>query len=144
MLVYTGLKRTAHEIAKGYINKLQSSKKSHILEISNFVKEGEKILAKGELHEFGKLLHESWLEKKKLSSSISNSSIDEIYNIAMKKGALGGKLLGAGGGGFLLFYVPYHKQKNIIKHFKKLITIPFNFTSKGSTIMFKNVDNKII
>ena len=59
----------------------------------------------------------------------------------MEKGALGGKLLGAGGGGFLLFYVPHSKQKNIIKYFKKLITIPFSFTSEGSKIMFKNKDN---
>ena len=84
------------------------------------------------------------VRKKSLSSSITNSSIDEIYNNAINKGALGGKLLGAGGGGFFLFYVPYFKQKNFIKHFKKLITIPFKFSSEGSTILFKNIDKKII
>ncbi len=72
-----------------------------------YVKEGEKIIKEGNLNDFGKLLHESWLEKKRLSSSISNSSIDGIYNRAFKNGALGGKLLGAGGGGFFLFYVLY-------------------------------------
>ena len=144
LLVYTGLKRTAHDIAKNYINELQKSKKPHILRISNFVKEAEQFLKTGELNEFGKLLHESWLEKKNLSKSISNSSIDEIYNIAIKEGAIGGKLLGAGGGGFLLFYAPYYKHKNIIKHLNKLVTIPFKFTSEGSKIMFKKVDNKII
>ena len=61
----------------------------------------------------------------------------------MKKGALGGKLLGAGGGGFFLFYIPYYRQKSIINHFKKLITIPFNFTSEGSKILFKTIDDKI-
>ena len=84
------------------------------------------------------------MKKKKLSLSISNTNIDEIYNAAIKKGAIGGKLLGAGGGGFFLFYVPFQRQKDFIKHFKKLITIPFKFTSEGSKIMFKNIDNKII
>jgi len=144
LLVYTGIKRTAHDIAKGYINKLHKSKKSHILQIISIAGEAEKTLRKGDVNNFGKLLHESWLEKKSLSSSITNSSIDEIYNNAINKGALGGKLLGAGGGGFFLFYVPYFKQKNFIKHFRKLITIPFKFSSEGSTILFKNIDKKII
>ena len=79
------------------LNKLQKSKKSHIIKICSFVKESEKILKEGNsLNDFGKLLHESWQEKKSLSSYISNSSIDDIYNTAIKKGALGGKLLGAG------------------------------------------------
>ena len=106
--------------------------------------EAEKALRRGDVNNFGKLLHESWLEKKSLGSSITNSFIDEIYTNAIHKGALGGKLLGAGGGGFLLFYVPYFKQKNFIKYFRKLISIPFKFSSEGSTILFKNFDKKII
>ena len=141
LLVYTGFTRTAHNIAKNYVNKLQKSKKSHVLEILNFVSEGEKILRRGNLNDFGKLLHESWLEKKSLSSSITNSSIDEIYNKALKIGALGGKLLGAGAGGFFVFYVPHFKQKKFINYFNKLITIPFKFTSQGSAIIFKNFNN---
>ena len=143
LLVYTGIRRTAHDIARGYVDKLNKSKKSHILHISSFVEEAEKILRKGNVNNFGNLLHESWLEKKNLSSAITNSSIDEIYNNAIKKGALGGKLLGAGGGGFFLFYVPYFRQKNFIKYFRKLITIPFKFSSEGSKILFKSIDNKI-
>ncbi len=135
------MKRTAHHIAKSYVHKLQTSKKSHILEISSFVKEGERILKEGKLDDFGKLLHESWLEKKSLSSSITNSHIDAIYDSALKNGALGGKLLGAGGGGFLMFYVPHYKQKNFIKHFKNLVNVPFKFTSEGSNIMFNNFNN---
>ena len=144
MLVYTGIKRTAHDIASDYVNKLHKSKKSHILQISNLVGEAEKTLKRGDVNNFGKLLHESWLEKKSLSSFITNSSINEIYNNAINKGALGGKLLGAGGGGFLLFYVPHFRQKNFVKYFKKLITIPFKFSTEGSTILFKNIDRKII
>ncbi len=94
------------------------------------------------LNDFGRLLHESWLEKKSLSSYITNPNIDDIYNTAIKRGALGGKLLGAGGGGFLLLYVPKLKQKNLIKYFNKLINVPFNFSSNGSKILFKNIDNK--
>ena len=144
ILLYTGFKRTAQNIAKNYVCKLTKSKKSHILAISNFVTEAENILRKGDLNDFGKLLHESWLEKKSLSSSITNFNIDEIYNNAINKGALGGKLLGAGGGGFFLFYVPYFRQKNFIKYFAKLINVPFKFSSTGSKIMFRNIDKKII
>ena len=141
LLLYTGTKRTAHDIAKGYVPKLRTSKKSHILEISNFVTEAERLLKNDNLDDFGRLLHESWLEKKSLSSSMTNASIDGIYKNALSKGALGGKLLGAGGGGFFVFYVPYYKQKKFIKHFKNLITIPFKFSSEGSKIIFKNLDD---
>ena len=144
MLVYTGIKRTAQNIAKGYVNKFHTSKKSHILQISNYAEEAEKALRGGDVNNFGKLLHESWLEKKSLGSSITNSFIDEIYTNAIHKGALGGKLLGAGGGGFFLFYVPYSRQKNFIRYFKKLTIIPFKFSTGGSKILFKNIDKKII
>ena len=84
------------------------------------------------------MLHESWLEKKGLSSAISNSSIDEIYNTAISNGALGGKLIGAGGGGFFLFYVPYYMKKNFINKFAKFINVSFKFSSKGTEILYKN------
>ena len=106
VLLYTGFKRTAHNIASTYVNKLQNAKRNHILEILSHVKEAEKVLKENDLNRFGKLLHESWLAKRSLSNSITNSKIDEIYKNAINKGALGGKLLGAGGGGFLLFFVP--------------------------------------
>ena len=79
-------------------------------------------------------------EKKKLSTSITNPDIDKIYNKAIKNGALGGKLLGAGGGGFFIFYVPHLKQKKFIRNFKKFITIPFKFTQEGSKILFNNLN----
>ena len=144
LLVYTGITRNAHDIAKDYINKLERSKSSHILRIINFVDQGEKILKNGDLENFGKLLHESWMEKKSLSTYISNAKIDYIYSSAMKSGALGGKLLGAGGGGFFLFCVPLNKQKNFLKSLKKKIIIPFKFSNEGSEIMFKKDESKII
>ena len=144
LLVYTGITRNAHDIAKNYIKKLDKSKSSHILKILNFVNEAEIILKGGDLDDFGRLLHESWVEKKNLSSNISNSGIDNIYNFAMQNGALGGKLLGAGGGGFFLFYVPTNMQKRFLKSLKKKIIIPFNFSNEGSEIMFNKHDDKII
>ena len=144
LLVYTGIRRTAHDMAKTYANKLQKSKRDNILKILDFAEEGENLLKNGHLRDFGKLLHESWLEKKNLSSSISNSKIDEIYNDAILKGALGGKLLGAGGGGFFLFYVPFSKQKNFVKYFKKLTTINFKFSFEGSKILFRTNDTLVI
>ena len=139
LLVYTGYKRTAHYIAKSYVNKLQTSKKKYILKISKYVKNAEKALKKGQLDKFGKLLNDAWIEKKKLSISITNPAIDKIYNKAIKNGALGGKLLGAGGGGFFIFYVPQQKQKRFINNFKNFITIPFNFAPEGSKILFNNI-----
>ena len=144
LLVYTGITRNAHDIAKDYIKKLDKSKSSHILKILNFVNNAENILKSGDLDDFGRLLHESWIEKKSLSQNISNSDIDNIYNFATQNGALGGKLLGAGGGGFFLFYVPGNMQKKFIKSLKKKIIIPFNFNNEGSEIMFNRHDDKII
>ena len=83
------------------------------------------------------------MAKKNLSRKMSSSPIDEIYDLAINKGALGGKLLGAGGGGFFLLYVPYEKQKNFMRYFKKFIRIPFNFEKTGSKIIFNQNDQKI-
>ena len=77
--------------------------------------------------------------KKKLSSSISNSKIDELYDLAIRYGALGGKLLGAGGGGFLLLYMPNKFRKRFFKDNRKLIDIPFNFTNEGTQVIFKDL-----
>ena len=139
LLVYTGYKRTAHHIAKSYVDKLQTSKKEYVLKISKYVKKAENALQKGQLDKFGKLLNDAWIEKKKLSISITNPAIDKIYNKAIKNGALGGKLLGAGGGGFFIFYVPKQRQRKFIRNFKNFITIPFNFSPEGSKILFNKI-----
>ena len=102
ILIYTGINRTAHKIANNYVNKLTKEKKIHIQRIISFVRDGEKILNRGKIDDFGILLNDAWMEKKALSNLITNSKINEIYDHAIKHGALGGKLLGAGGGGFLL------------------------------------------
>ncbi len=136
ILIYTGINRTAHKIANQYVNKLTTVKKEHIDRILTYVKEGERILRQGDIDDFGRLLNDAWMEKKALSSLITNSKINQIYEEALKHGALGGKLLGAGGGGFLLMYMKKNERKNFLKKNKKLIDIPFKFTTTGSEIIF--------
>lgn len=138
LLIYTGINRTAHKIASTYASKLTNIKKEYITKICEHVSEGEKLLNSGNVDEFGKLLNNAWYLKKKLSNSISNSKIDELYNIAMKNGAFGGKLLGAGGGGFLLLYMPQKFRKKFFINNKKIINVPFNFTNEGARIIFED------
>ena len=138
LLIYTGKKRIAQNVAKKYSNKLISVNKKYIDLMIQHVLEGEKILNGNNIDDFGKLLHSAWLTKKKLSSSISNPKIDQIYEYMISKGALGGKLLGAGGGGFLLFYMKKNLQKSFLKKNKKLVEIPFKFSNKGTEILYRN------
>jgi len=132
MLLYTGIQRTAQDIAKTYEKNLTGSKEKNVLKIMRHVDQAEKLIKNGELKNFGELLNESWEEKKKISKLISNNKIDKLYNFSLKNGAVGGKLLGAGGGGFLLLYVPKEKQLNLTKKLKKTIIVPFKFSQNGS------------
>src|SRR5208337_1019836 len=86
------------------------------------------------LDEFGRLLHESWQIKRSLTQRITNASIDAIYEAGLSAGALGGKLLGAGGGGFMLFYVPPARRQSLRERLKNLLCIPFAFSSRGSDV----------
>ncbi len=142
ILIYTGINRTAHKIANNYVNKLTTVKKDHINRIVSYVKDGENILNSGDVDDFGRLLHDAWMDKKALSNLISNSKINEIYDKAIEHGALGGKLLGAGGGGFLLMYMKKKQRKSFFKKFKSLINVPFNFTTSGSEVIFDQLTGK--
>ena len=139
VLIYTGINRTAHKIANSYVRKLTKSKKNHIEKIMSFVNEGKKILESGNVDDFGRLLNTSWEEKKNLSNLITNNKIDELYNEAINYGALGGKLLGAGGGGFLLMYMKKEKAKKFFKRHKNILNVPFNFTKDGSQVILNNL-----
>ena len=139
VLIFTGINRTAHYIAQKYVGKLTSTKKKYINKIISYVDQGEKILNSGNIDDFGRLLNEAWQEKKKLSNEISNRKIDELYNNALKYGSLGGKLLGAGGGGFLLMYMKENAKRDFLKKFKNSINVPFKFSSNGSKIIFNNL-----
>lgn len=135
-LYFTGFSRTASEIAQEQL-KVTPHKKQELNTMLQFVDEAEAIVADGKrsLHEFGRLLHESWQIKRTLTQKISNASIDEIYETGMSAGAVGGKLLGAGGGGFMLFFVPPEKQEALRARLKKLLCVPFTFSSRGSDVV---------
>jgi D-glycero-alpha-D-manno-heptose-7-phosphate kinase len=100
------------------------------------VQESISLLKKEDLDSFGKLLHEAWMIKRSLSNMVSSSVIDDIYNNALKAGAVGGKLSGAGGGGFLLLFVPPERQKEVRERLNRLIYVPIEFEFSGSQIIF--------
>ena len=91
-----------------------------------------------DINEFGKLLHESWQLKRNLSGKITNATIDALYKTALKSGAVGGKLLGAGGGGFMLLFAPPERQKIIKEKLRKFLDVNFAFEEEGSRIIYYN------
>jgi D-glycero-alpha-D-manno-heptose-7-phosphate kinase len=135
-LYFTGFARTASEIAQEQV-KVTSQRKNELDTMLQFVDEAEAIVRSSNrsLDEFGRLLHEGWKIKRTLTSKITNASIDEIYEAGMSAGALGGKLLGAGGGGFMLFYVPPERKQALRAKLKNLLCVPFSFSSKGSHVV---------
>ncbi len=134
MLFFTGITRYASQIVSEQMKNLPKNTKS-IEYIQSLVDEGVSILENSEnILDFGKLLHEAWQHKKSLSSKISTSAIDDHYIAALNAGAVGGKLLGAGGGGFLLLFVEPELQKKVKEALSKMIFVPFKFEREGSII----------
>lgn len=136
MLFFTGFSRFSSDIQKG-TEKSMKDKTQQLLEMYRLVDDAEKILTdkNTSLDEFGKLLDYTWQLKRGISSGISTDSIDEQYERAKKAGALGGKLLGAGGGGFLLFYVPKEKQADVKKALAGQMYVPFSFENDGTKVI---------
>ena len=136
MLFFTGFSRFSSDIQKG-TKKSMKDKTQQLLEMYRLVDDAEKILTdkNTSLDEFGKLLDYTWQLKRGISSGISTDSIDEQYERAKKAGALGGKLLGAGGGGFLLFYVPKDKQADVKKALAGQMYVPFSFENDGTKVI---------
>lgn len=134
-LVYTGLSRYSDSISSTYIKNVSNLKKTQIKKILDSVNIGKKIFKNNQLDEFGDLLNETWTAKKELSKAISNKKIDWIYDKGLKSGAIGGKLLGAGGGGFILFYVPQKFKDKFKNKMNKYTIIPFRFSNEGSSII---------
>lgn len=136
MLYFTGFSRIASDIAQEQIQKTPEKKKELRL-MFDMVKEAAEILnSNNDLTSFGKLLHDNWQLKRSLSSKISTPMVDEIYSAAMESGALGGKLLGAGGGGFILIFAKPEAQPKIRERLKKLLHVPFRFDNLGSQVIF--------
>ncbi len=138
LLLYTGNQRRAHHIAQSYVKDLTKDKISEMLELQTYTAKAKKYLKNGSIDDFGNLLNESWHLKKKLGKKISSDFIDDIYDKAIKSGSLGGKILGAGGGGFFLFYVNDNNLEKFIKTFSKFEIIKFKFENDGSKIIFNN------
>jgi D-glycero-alpha-D-manno-heptose-7-phosphate kinase len=135
-LYFTGFARTASEIAKEQL-KATVHRQKELMEMLQMVDEAEAIVTNPNrsLAEFGRLLHESWKIKRTLTERISNNNIDEIYEAGLSAGALGGKLLGAGGGGFMLFFVPPERKEALRLRLKKLLCVPFGFSNRGSDVV---------
>jgi D-glycero-alpha-D-manno-heptose-7-phosphate kinase len=140
LLLYTGIQRNADAVASNYVHKLSNEKEKNVRKIISNVELGEKMIKSGNINDFGKLLHHAWMEKKELSKSISNHKIDELYKSSIQNGALGGKLLGAGGGGFLLIYINKKKQKNFLSKIRNITNIPFKFSNEGCEVILNSLN----
>lgn len=135
MLFFTGFSRFSSDITEKHVqninkNDLILEKMHELVDISIELLQGEK-----DISNFGHLMHETWGLKKTLSSAVSTTEIDDIYNKGIKNGAIGGKILGAGGGGFILFYVPKDQQEKVRRSLKDLIHVPFTFENSGSKVV---------
>ncbi len=136
MLFFTGLSRMASDIASDKIKNIPNNKQS-LSRMKDLVGEAYKIIISPnrDLSGFGELMNETWELKKNLSGKVSNQEIEEIYAVAMKNGAIGGKLCGAGGGGFMLFYVEPHNQQKVREVLNGYLHVPFKFDFDGSKII---------
>jgi D-glycero-alpha-D-manno-heptose-7-phosphate kinase len=136
MLFFTGVSRFSTDITKSQLSNMKNCH-SQLNEMHDMVDQGSSILNSNNipLDDFGILLDKSWRLKRTLSNKITNPMINDLYSTATKAGALGGKILGAGGGGFVLFYVKPENQSRVKKALNKLTYVPFNFENSGSKVV---------
>ena len=135
LLFFTGVSRRAGNI----LHEQKENIKDRITvlrEMKQMVYEARKVLTAGDFDAFGLLMHESWKLKKRLAGTITNGSINDLYELARHSGAIGGKITGAGGGGFLLLYVPYEKQSAVRNALCDLQELPFRLESDGTKVIF--------
>jgi D-glycero-alpha-D-manno-heptose-7-phosphate kinase len=135
MLFFTGITRSAQAIESNKINNMHNIKNTLTRIKQQSYDAYDYLLGNGSINEFGNMLHQAWIEKKLLDVSVSNSKIDEMYQAAISAGALGGKLLGAGGGGFVLLFVPPDKKTLVRNALKNFYEINFEISNEGSSII---------
>ena len=135
MLFYTGSSRLSSDFAKRLIRNLDANTR-HMKQMHEMVDEGAELLHAGKIEDFGKLLHKGWTLKRALANGTSNSAIDRVYDDALRAGAIGGKLLGAGGTGFMVFVVPPDRQPAVAAALSELMTVPICVDFTGSTIVY--------
>jgi D-glycero-alpha-D-manno-heptose-7-phosphate kinase len=137
LLCFTGYSRSAPKIAEVQISETPS-KYRELNDMQSLTTAAFELLkdSSGDLDEFGRMLNTQWRIKKSLASKITNSKLDQIYDVGIKNGAIGGKILGAGGGGFMLFYAQKEKQQKIIESLSSKLFVPFRFDNSGSKIIY--------
>lgn len=136
LLFFTGVSRTASDIAKEQV-KATADKKAQLTTMRLLVDDALDVLVNGnDINEFGRLLDETWQLKRSLASGIAPDFVDDIYAKARNAGAIGGKLLGAGGGGFMLFFAPPESHMRIMNALEDLLWVPFEFESTGTSIVY--------
>jgi len=136
MLFYTGIKRTAADVADSFVHNMEA-KKRQLRIMKDLVDESLSLLnGGGGLAAFGELMHEAWQAKRSLSPVVTNKEVDQMYEAARAAGASGGKITGAGGGGFMLLFVPPEKQDKVRETLHNLINVPFSFDHNGSQIIY--------
>jgi D-glycero-alpha-D-manno-heptose-7-phosphate kinase len=144
LLFFTGIKRTSSDVAKSYADDLDARKRQLRI-MKDLVDEAIGALnGGGDLGTFGELLHEAWIAKRGLSPEVSNGEVDEIYAAAQSSGAIGGKLLGAGGGGFLLLFARPDDHEALRSKLERLIHVPFRFETGGSQIIFYDPETEYL
>lgn len=138
LLFYTGLTHSAGEILQEQSKNVAGEEKKfqNLVRMTELAYELREAVVAGNLDDFGRILNENWLLKRELASRISNDTIGRYYDTAMESGALGGKLLGAGGGGFLLFYCPRERQKRLRSALSDLHELPFSMENSGTKIIY--------
>ena len=138
LLLYTGLQRTAHEVLEEQIDRTKSGTlTSELNTLKDLANDGVALLAGSKpLTEFGELLHQGWVIKRRLSTKVSDPRIDNLYEKARKAGVIGGKLLGAGSGGFLLLLAPPERHAAVLAALPELRLVDFDFEPSGSTTIF--------
>jgi len=135
LLFFTGISRRADTILKEQKSNIRD-RITELREIKQMVLQARGDIEAGNFDSFGRLMNQSWELKKKLAGSISNNDINEIYEAAKRAGAIGGKITGAGGGGFLMLYVPYEKQGAVRTSLSSLQELPFRLESDGTKVIF--------
>lgn len=138
LLFFTGVSRTASTIAKDQIQTIaRGDKKTELHTMQQLVDEAVGVVSSdSDICDFGRLLDETWKLKRSLTSNITSEFIDDIYARAIAAGALGGKLLGAGGGGFMLFFAPPERHLSVLKALEDLLWVPFEFENQGASIVY--------
>jgi len=141
MFCFTGLSRSSSEIAKEQSENIFRTGKE-LAQMFEMVEEAVSILkGPSDLVEFGKLLDESWKIKRSLSDKVSSLRVDQLYEVALEAGAVGGKLLGAGGGGFMLLFAPPEAHSRIKERLGGLLSVPLRFENRGTQVIFYEPDS---